>query len=221
MQGGDFIIIPTASDVVYQSIKSMLMSGELKPDEKINVDELSRILNISKTPVREVLKKFEQKGLLNYYPRVGWKVVKLSKEEYFDIVEIQELLETYICSNIAEYIPKIDFDELTEANNEIARAIANKQYESILELNEKFHLIIYDVYPNIKLLDHLQSVWNSIKIQRNTMVKTDGFVQNIVKEHEEIINSLKDKDINRLLKANRKHFTSGRIVINNYYDELE
>ena len=53
------------------------------------------------------------------------------------------------------------------------------------------------------------------------MVKTDGFVQNIVKEHEEIINSLKDKDINRLLKANRKHFTSGRIVINNYYDELE
>lgn len=213
--------IPTTSDFIHQTIKSMLMSGELKPGEKVNIDELARTFNISKTPIREVLKKFEQEGLMSYYPRVGWQVKKLSKEQYFYAVEVQELLEEYICKNITKYILNIDLDELEKANIEISKAINNKDYNNILELNEKFHLIIYDEYPNMQLLDNLQSVWNSIRMQRNTMVRTPDFVQNITKEHNSIINALKKSDINALVVANKQHFESWKQIINKYYQNSE
>lgn len=215
------MIIPTTSDLIYQEIQSMLMSGELKPDDKINVDELSRIFNISKTPIREVLKKFEQEGLIIYQPRIGWRVKKFSREQYFNAVEIQELIEEYICSNIEGYISNINFDELYKANNEIAEAINNKEYEKILDLNEKFHLIIYDAYPNTQLLDNLKSIWDSIKIQRNAMVKTPAFFQNITLEHNGIINALKNKKFDALLEACKQHFNSGKEVINEYFEEIE
>lgn len=197
------------------------MSGELKPGEKVNIDELARTFNISKTPIREVLKKFEQEGLMSYYPRVGWQVKKLSKEQYFYAVEVQELLEEYICKNITKYILNIDLDELEQANIEISKAINNKDYNNILELNEKFHLIIYDEYPNMQLLDNLQSIWNSIRMQRNTMVRTPEFVHNIIKEHNSIINALKRGDVSALVEANRQHFESWKQIINKYYQNSE
>lgn len=213
--------IPTTSDFIHQTIQSMLMSGELKPGEKINIDELSRTFNISKTPIREVLKKLEQEGLLNYYPRVGWEVKKLSKEKYFDAVELQELLEGYICLNISEYISNIDFEKLEKVNSEIAKVISNKEYENILELNEKFHLLIYDAYPNMQLLDNLQSVWNGIRMHRNIMVSTPDFVNNIIEEHSSIISALKNRDINVLVVSIKQHFKSGRDAIYKYYQSLE
>lgn len=213
--------IPTTSDFLHQRIQSMLISGEFKPGEKLNVDELSRTFNISKTPIREVLKSFEQEGLLNYYPRVGWEVKKMNKEQYFNVVELQELLEIYLCQNIADYIKDINFDQLEAINNEIDEVIKNKEFHKLLELNEKFHLVIYDVYPNMKILDTLQNIWNSVRIQRNIMVTAPDFIKAIMDEHNEIIVSLKSNNSEALVKACRKHFNSGKVSLNKYFDEIE
>jgi DNA-binding GntR family transcriptional regulator len=199
----------------------MLISGEFKPGEKLNIDELSRTFNISKTPIREVLKSFEQEGLLNYYPRVGWEVKKMNKEQYFNVVELQELLEIYLCQNIADYIKDINFDQLEAINNEIDEVIKNKEFHKLLELNEKFHLVIYDVYPNMKILDTLQNIWNSVRIQRNIMVTAPDFIKAIMDEHNEIIASLKSNNSEALVKACRKHFNSGKVSLNKYFDEIE
>lgn len=213
--------IPTTSDFLHQRIHSMLISGEFKPGEKLNIDELSRTFNISKTPIREVLKSFEKEGLLNYYPRIGWEVKKMNKEQYFNVIELQELLEIYLCQNIADYIKDINFDQLEAINNEIDEVIRNKEFHRILELNEKFHLIIYDAYPNMEILDTLQNVWNSIRIQRNIMVNAPDFIKGIIDEHKELIEALKNNNIEALVMACRKHFNSGKVSLKKYFDGIE
>lgn len=201
--------IPTIADVAYEKIQSLMLCRGLNPGDKVNIDELSKQLDISKTPIRESLKKLEQEGLMVYVPRVGWRVSKLSNKEYMYLIEAQEMIEIYLSIGVADHIDSIDFDELERINNNIRVIIEAKQYDNILNENEKFHMAIYEAYPNPHLHEMLRNIWNNIKLQRNIMVTTPVFIEKVVEEHKAIIASLETADKKMIEKAVRQHFITG------------
>ena len=86
---------PSLSDQAYQYIKGLILSGEIKGGERIPEEKVGQSLGVSRTPIREALKKLSEYGLVHIKPRSYAVVINLEKEEAIQINEIRALLETY------------------------------------------------------------------------------------------------------------------------------
>jgi len=213
------IKIPTISEIVVENLRKEIVKGKLRPDAKLNIDSLARKFNISKTPIRESLKKLESEGLLVFVPRSGWKVSRLSKKEFLDLCEIQEILEVNLSIKIIKYIDLINFTELEKINCEIDNYIKDGKYDLIFDANQTFHTKIYEVYPNSQILKFLNQIWNKINRQRHLMLTSRKFLTTIVKEHEEIIQALQEKNVNKLETCMHQHFRTGIMAISEDFDD--
>jgi len=207
------IQIPNISKIIVDNLRKEIIKGKLRPGAKINVDNLVSQFKISKTPIRESLKILEAEGLLEFIPRSGWKVSKLSKKEFLDLCEIQEILEVYLSVQVVNYVDLINFDELEQINSRIKHYIEMEEIYHVFYYNQSFHTNIYKVYPNSQILKYLYQIWNKINRQRNLMVTSGKFLNKIVSEHEDIIQSLKEKNVEKIEKNMHQHFNTGRMAL--------
>ncbi|MDO5563374.1 MAG: GntR family transcriptional regulator, partial [Synergistaceae bacterium] len=106
------IKVPTLSELAYQSIKDQILACKIRPGEKINIDKYAVTLGISATPIREALSKLQQEGLVQYVPRTGWKISKISQHEFQDLREVKALMEITISLRALPYIKSKDIPKL-------------------------------------------------------------------------------------------------------------
>lgn len=203
----------TLSDIVIEKIKDIIFSGKYSPNTHLNIDEIAGLCQCSKTPVREALKKLTADGLVSYEPKIGFRVKYFTLSEYLKKYEIQELLEVYLIKKMAELSQSIDFKNICTLNNNIAMLIREKKLTQIGDANDRFHDALYEGYYNEFIVEDLKHIWMEVKMQRNFMFHHPSFVQNITKEHEGIINALKNSDSNAAEQAMIQHYKSGREAI--------
>ncbi len=199
----------TMSDRAAEKIRNMILNGEIRPGRKINIDKLSRESEFSKTPIREALNKLISEGLVLYTPRIGYTVYQLTLPEYFQLYELQEMLEVHLSLKMLQFVDSIDFDKLAEANKGIQEWMAKGNVALVQEYNDRFHMEIYGHYPNSKLIEELQQVWAKVKIQRHLMYRSTLFLSTVLQEHQDIADGLKNGDPVKLERAVRNHFRSG------------
>lgn len=199
----------TMSDRAAEKIRTMILNGEIRPGGKINIDKLSRESEFSKTPIREALNKLISEGLVLYTPRIGYTVYELTLQEYFQLYELQEMLEVHLSLKMLQFVDCIDFDKLAEANKGIQEWMAKGNVALVQEYNDRFHMEIYGRYPNPKLIEELQQVWAKVKIQRHLMYRSTLFLSTVLQEHQDITDGLKNGDPVKLERAVRNHFRSG------------
>lgn len=199
----------TMSDRAAEKIRTMILNGEIRPGGKINIDKLSRESEFSKTPIREALNKLISEGLVLYTPRIGYTVYQLTLQEYFQLYELQEMLEVHLSLKMLQFVDSIDFDKLAEANKGIQEWMAKGNVALVQEYNDRFHMEIYGHYPNPKLIEELQQVWAKVKIQRHLMYRSTLFLSTVLQEHQDIADGLKNGDPVKLERAVRNHFRSG------------
>lgn len=203
--------IPTMAEVVMREIENRIMEGSYSPGQKLNVDELSRELNVSKTPVREALGRLARQGLVESKPRLGWRVALLSKEEFYQFQEIKHLIRSYLASRIAPFVSKINFEKIEAMNSNMHHFIKTGQFGRLLEENDKFHMEIFGVYPNKVLLEYLDEVSSAIRLQRIFMLEQkhldegSPLIIHAASEHEDIIDALRKGDAEGILDSFEKH----------------
>ena len=203
--------IPTMTEVVMHEIEEKIMEGKYPPGQKLNVDELSRNYNVSKTPVREALGRLARRGLVESRPRIGWRVTILSQEEFFQFQEIKHILRTYLASRIADHVSKINFKKIEAMNSNMHHFTETGQLGRLLEENDKFHMEIFSVYPNKALLEYLDEVDRTIRFQRIYMLEQKRLdektplITHAAREHEVIIEALKTGNSEKIIEAFEKH----------------
>lgn len=215
------IKIPTLTEAVNEKIRKMIVTGVLRPGEKINVDDLSRKFQVSPTPIREALGRLEQEGLAARIPRVGWQVAKLSHAEFIFLHDFQKVLEQAICERILPLAEKIDFIHSRSINETMAFFVKTEQYDRILEENEKFHMSLYEVCPNRILLETLRNTWDNLKWQRRIMIASKEYLDRYFAEHMEILNALEASDAPRVREAVDRHFHTGHLALKDSLEEEE
>jgi len=188
--------------------------GRFSPGEKINIDQLSRELSISKTPIREALKELGREGLLSYQAREGWSVASHSPEEFSQLEELQQILRSHISTHIYKFVDNLDFNELENINENIIHFVNTKQYDRAFMENDKFHMKIYGAYPNKIILEELRQVNNAIGLQRRFILKKciekdpKFYLDNLKKQHAEILDSLKSRNAERIKASFENHFST-------------
>lgn len=147
-------IEPTSlSDQVYASLKHLILSGVLKGGERIPEEQLAAQFGVSRTPIREALKRLAEYGLVTIKPRSYVVVVEISKAEALDIGRVRLSLETLAFELLAERADQRVFGELERVAGECQYAVSIGERAKAFELDSLFHQKVMEMTGNLTLAD--------------------------------------------------------------------
>jgi DNA-binding GntR family transcriptional regulator len=138
-------------NIVYESLKESILNGSLKPGEKLMESRIAEDLGVSRTPVREAIRKLEKEKYVKMIPRKGAYVEDLTMEDILEVLEIRIVLEG-LASKLAARNISDDMKLKIQRNIEnFDNASSELDRKELISLDEKFHHIIYQSSGNKKL----------------------------------------------------------------------
>jgi len=214
--------VPTLTELALKKLENLILEGALCPGDRINLEELSRTFTMSPTPFREALNRLERERLVTYRPRAGWTVAQVSREEFFQSYEMQELLETTMTVRAMEKLDGDDLDRLAEWNREMRLRHGRWDGLGVIEANLAFHKVIYDRYPNAIMRRTLEQVWKATHLERRWVMIQDTVecVPRLMDEHDDLIKALSQRDEAAVRGVMARHFRTGEESFKVYFDRL-
>lgn len=128
--------------IIYDGIRTAIIHGKLSKGERINEKYLSKVLNISRTPIRTALKKLFEDGILSYQSQIGYTVKQVSVKDVLEVYQIRQALETIIFTTAAQNMTKKDFDKLDKLLIKTENKEKNDDSREVMHLFIEFHHFI-------------------------------------------------------------------------------
>lgn len=196
----------TLIEKVYKNIKSNILNGILQPRQRIYESELAQEYKTSRGPVREALARLSEEKLISAIPRKGAFVAPISKKEIEDIFEIRENLELLAVEKSIDRFPLKGFEKIKNELIKFENLELNHENKlEYLSVDRKFHYLLFKNCGNGRLVDLLIHFQEQMKRFEKYALKVDSF-KITIKEHLDIIESVKKNDINLIKSHLLKHF---------------
>ena len=146
-------------DLVYLELKHKILTGEIVSQTRLMEIDLSEKMNVSRTPIREAIKRLADDGLVKVEPRRGAYVANISIKDMLDVFEVREDMEGFVTKLAAQRITEEEKQQLREIAREYEDAIEKADdKETIIELDEKFHNFIVKCSGNETLSELVKYV---------------------------------------------------------------
>ena len=129
-------------DVVFNTLRQAILRGELQPGKRLMEIQLAQRLGVSRTPVREAIRKLELEGLVLMIPRRGAEVAEITRQDLEDVLEVRAALEELAVKDACEHITDEQLQDLKKAANEFKRSLEGTDLVACAEADIHFHEII-------------------------------------------------------------------------------
>ncbi len=192
-------------DVVFNTLRKAILRGDLKPNERLMELPLAKKLGVSRTPVREAIRKLELEGLVVMYPRRGAKVAQITVKSIRDVLEIRRVLEVLAVTKACRNITQEGIMQLRTALKQFKDVINSEDLTKVAEADVKFHDTIYNATNNPKLIGILNNLREQMYRYRMEYIKDKTSHIMLVKEHEELVNAIVNRDVKNATKIAEKH----------------
>lgn len=181
-------------------LKAQILAGELAGGEKLNENQISTQLSISRPPLREAFRLLEQERLVVSIPRKGRCVTKLTKENFFQVQDVRRMIECHVIDILKENkvrrLPKVK-EALIEAIKlpvPLDNTIEKLRY---IEITGGFHIKLVESTGN-DLLNHFYGIIRSIISRyRYISLSAPGFTSALLEEHQQILNLIERGSYNQ------------------------
>lgn len=192
-------------DVVFNTLRKAILTGELKPGERLMEIHLANRLGVSRTPIREAIRKLELEGLVIMIPRRGAEVAQITEKSLKDVLEVRRALDA-LCAELAcERITQEELRNLKMACEEFARATRTKDATVIAAADVAMHDIIVKATGNARLIQLINNLSEQMYRYRFEYIKDESRHDNLVEEHQRIYDSIVRKDKEGAAAAARMH----------------
>jgi DNA-binding GntR family transcriptional regulator len=185
------------------------MSAALRPGQPVNEAEIAERLGISRTPVREAIRRLEQEALVTRHPNRGVVVTQLSLREVLEIWTLREIVEPAACRLAA---PRLDLDALARLESAcrrlLRRAPSAEAYELYHRSDVELHSLILDGSANATLRQVMESLLGRVRQAR--MVTSPARFEPSIEEHLAIIAALRRRDGQAAGEAMGRHLANAR-----------
>jgi DNA-binding GntR family transcriptional regulator len=198
----------TLGSDVFEALRKMAISYEMKPGERLNELDLAEKLGVSRTPVREALKRLAAEGLLMESSR-GYVRRPLEIQEMFNLYEARVAIERECFRLAFERATEDDLRDISDYLKASVHVPADTNVERLVELDEGFHLRIAAMSKNAELKRILISLNERIRFIRWIDMENVGR-DSTQKEHWEIVNAMLDRDMERGLARISSHISVRR-----------
>lgn len=192
-------------DVVFNTLRKAILTGELKPGERLMEIHLAKQLGVSRTPIREAIRKLELEGLVIMIPRRGAEVAQITEKSLKDVLEVRRALDALCVELACDRITKEEKIKLKAACDAFEEAVQTGDATTIAEADVKLHDIIVEATGNQRLIQLINNLSEQMYRYRFEYIKEEDQHNNLVEEHRMIYNSIINNDKENAAKAAKLH----------------
>ena len=195
-------------DVVFNTLRQAILRGEMEPGERLMEIQLSQKLGVSRTPIREAIRKLELEGLVIMIPRKGAEVAHITEKDMRDVLEVRSTLEELAVTLACKNVTPDKIEALKAANKVFESAIISKDVVNIVDADVSFHDIIYAMTDNQRLIQIINNLREQMYRYRLEYVKDARTHSILISEHNDIIQKLQDKNVEDAKTVVRQHINN-------------
>jgi len=192
-------------DIVFEKLRMAIIGGDLEQGERLVETFIAENMGVSRTPVREALRKLEVEGLAENIPRKGTLVKGISKKDIIEIYEMREVLEglefRLACLNLST----LQITVLKEIIDKMEKSVISNDMVWYWSLHKEFHEIILFACGNSRLINEMKQVYEYLIRLRNFTLVMNKRVKEAMVEHKEIVEAFEKKDELLAEKIGREH----------------
>jgi len=192
-------------DVVFNTLRKAILTGQLKPGERLMEVHLANRLGVSRTPIREAIRKLELEGLVIMVPRRGAEVARITEKSLKDVLEVRRALDALSVELACDRITQKDIRRLWDACGEFERAVREGEASVIASADVALHDIIVEATGNARLQQLVNNLSEQMYRFRFVYIKEESRHDNLIAEHREIYESIVSRDKERAAAAAKLH----------------
>lgn len=208
-------------DVVFNTLRRAILRGELKPGERLMEIQLANKLGVSRTPIREAIRKLELEGLVLMIPRKGAEVAEITEKNLRDVLEVRCALEELAVQLACDRIDREELGKLQAAADHFRDVLDSDDITLIAQADEAFHDVIFTATNNGRLIQLLNNLREQMYRYRLEYIKDADKRQVLMVEHEHILNALKGRNLSEAKLAAREHIDNQEITVSKNIKEQE
>lgn len=178
-------------DLVYLELKHKILTGEIVSQTRLMEIDLSEKMNVSRTPIREAIKRLADDGLVKVEPRRGAYVANISIKDMLDIFEVREDMEGFVAKLAAQRINEDEKEELRKIAAEYEAALVNTEdKDNIIGMDEKFHNYIVSCCGN-ETLSELVNYVQELSLRFRYLYYNDySLYESTAEQHNRIMEAI-------------------------------
>lgn len=192
-------------DVVFNTLRQAILRGELKPGERLMEIQLANKLGVSRTPIREAIRKLELEGLVLMIPRKGAEVAEITEKNLRDVLEVRCALEELAVQLACDRMDEEGIKAMREASAEFRNTLDSDDITRIAQADVAFHDIIYAATDNRRLIQLLNNLREQMYRYRIEYLKKKECYPQLLEEHQTIIDSIESRDKGRATQITGQH----------------
>lgn len=196
----------TLKDQVYEYLKTEILSGGLKPGQRVIEETIAEDLSVSRSPVREAVHLLEKDGLLTFHGTGGLMVLEPTAEDYHYLFECRIEMESLAAYYAAERRSEDEIERMKTCLEIMESGVIQSNLKGVLVGNADFHESVVRASHNpflINLTMQLRGI-NSF-YRRAILVNNPSYIESAYKDHENIFTSIIEKDPKKAKRLMKQH----------------
>ncbi len=207
LRQGDY---KTIRELLFKHLRDLIITGRFETGQKLVEEELAEQFKVSRTPVREAIRKLEIEGLVQYQPRRGVIVTGFSAEDIDDIYATREVLEGLAARLAAGRATDEQIEELGRLLEQMNQASAKGDFERSARVHTRFDDLLYRIGHNRRLFAILTQFSEYIEHGKLVSLTRSGRADEIRAEHEAMLKAIAARDPDAAERAARFHVANAR-----------
>lgn len=200
-------------DVVFNTLRQAILTGELKPGERLMEIHLANKLGVSRTPIREAIRKLELEGLVTMIPRRGAEVAQITEKSMNDVLEVRRAMDVLCVELACERISEEELTQLKLACDHFEEMVKTQDVKKIARADVELHDIILQATGNRRLIQLVNNLSEQMYRYRYEYIKDFSQHETLVEEHRIIYESLVNKDKETASEAAKTHIDNQKKAI--------
>lgn len=189
--------------LVFETLMQAIRSGEFQPGDRLREVDVAERLSLSRTPIREALRRLEAENIIEHRPRIGAVIRKLDQAEVVELYEMRLVLERTAAEMAAKHAAQAEVDEMAAINDDIKFEVTRPARAAAL--NQTFHRAIYTAARNRFLLESARAMNNALLLLGPTTLADADRIETVAHQHRQIIDAISAGDIDGAGAAAEAH----------------
>lgn len=197
-------------ELVYRHLRDRILAGHFEYGVRLIESELSQELGVSRTPVREALRKLELEGLVHYLSRRGVMVTNLALADMEDIYDLREVLEGLAARRAAERRTDAEATEIEALCQQMEQVHHTNDLDQVTAVHTRFNELLYRLSGNKRLCETLNRYNEYVAKSQYVSMTREGRAEEIMAEHRSIVGAIVARDPVTAEFAARQHIANAR-----------
>lgn len=197
----------TKTELALELLRERIRSGDLAPGQRLAIEDLTRLLGMSATPIREALRLLQADRLVDYRPHHGVVVTETPPEVTAEIYRLRTVLEPLATELAVQTVSAEQLRKLERLHGELEAAVASGRGKRIADRNAAWHWALYESAKSVYLNDFIRRLWEGFPWR--TMWALPGRAELSLHEHEAMMEAIAAGDGGAAAELMRRHILSG------------